>query len=389
MRVDYAVVGFVLALDALGFSVWYTASRAYIRDVLGDEAYSFVVLLIAAESLGYMLSPIAGILGDVYGRVRMALLGVLRAPLLSLVAFVDPTHMPILVFLASTLSVLFYTNTLGLLLDLTRGSGRLYGLITIATPLAFGVGSLIPGLLKPIGGYELVFIFVGVIDGLSPLALLLVPSSSGNLGFSLRAAFSVFKSIPLSLIIAILLGNLASTLFWNIMSIKLYEVTGSLLAFGFVGGFLTTILSTIVRPLAGVLVDRFNADLVLASTYLAYTVYNTILYHTTGLTFILLWLIPLYPFRDVAQTMALSRRVSQDLQATVAGLINMLWGLASLAYVVAYAHGIGLLEAFYIQLASLTMALAFMTRLVVHHLHQDLIRGRTSSHDRTADNTFI
>jgi hypothetical protein len=40
----------------------------------------------------------------------------------------------------------------------------------------------------------------------------------------------------------------------------------------------------------------------------------------------------------------------------------MLWGLASLAYVLAYAYGIGLLEAFYIQLVSLIIALILMVR---------------------------
>jgi len=365
MWIVYVVVGFVLALDALGFGVWYTASRAYVRDVFGGEAYTFVVLLVAAESLAYALSPVAGVLGDVYGRVRVALLGVFRAPLLPLIAFVDPTFMPVLVFLISILSVLFYTNVLGLLLGLIRGSGRLYGLITIATPLGYGVGSIIPGLLEPIGGYRLVFLFIGVVEGISPLMLLLVPSNSGGAGFALKAAIEVFKLIPLSIIAAIMLGNLALTLYWNVMSIKLYEVTGSLLAFGFVGGFLTTILSTLVRPLAGVLVDRFKADLVLASTFLAYAIYNTILFYTTGLAFILLWLIPLYPFKDVAQTMALSRRVNQNLQATVAGFLNMLWGLASLAYVLAYAYGIGLLEAFYIQLVSLIIALILIVRLAI------------------------
>jgi len=361
MRFVYAIVGLVLALDALSFGVWYTASRAYIRDVLGGEAYSFVVLLIAAESLAYTLSPVAGVLGDVYGRARIALLSVLRAPLLPLIAFVDPFLMPVLVFLVSILSVVFYTNALGLLLDLIRGSGRLYSLTTIATPLAYGVGSVIPGLLEPIGGYKLIFLFIGVVDGVAPLILLLAPSNPGSPVSTLRVAASIFKSIPLSLLVAIVLGNLALTLFWNVMSIKLYETTESLLAFGFIGGFLTTILSTIVRPLAGLVVDRFKADLVLASTYLAYAVYNILLYYTTGLTFILLWLIPLYPFKDVAQTMALSRRVDQSLQATLAGLLNMLWGLASLAYVLAYAYGIGLLEAFYIQLASLVIALILVT----------------------------
>jgi MFS family permease len=365
MWLVYFVIGFVLALDALSFGVWYTASRAYVRDVFGGEAYAFVILLVAAESLAFTLSPVAGVLGDVYGRVRVALLGVLRAPICVLMAFVDPTFIPVLAFLSSLLSVLFYTNVLGILLGLIRGSGRLYGLITIAAPLGYGVGSIIPGLLEPVGGYKLVFIFLGVVGGLAPLMLLLAPSNPGGGGSTLGVVVRTFKTIPLSLILAIILGNLALTLYWNVMSIKLYEVTGSLLAFGFIGGFLTTILSTMARPLAGVVVDRFKADLALALVLLAYAIYNTILFYTTGLAFILLWLIPLYPFRDVAQTMALSRRVDQSLQASVAGLLNMLWGLASLAYVVAYAHGVGLVEAFYIQLVLLVIASTLLIRLAL------------------------
>ncbi|MFZ8793822.1 MAG: MFS transporter, partial [Acidilobaceae archaeon] len=291
------------------------------------------------------------------------LLGVLRAPIAVLMAFVDPTFIPVLAFLSSLLSVLFYTNVLGILLGLIRGSGRLYGLITIAAPLGYGVGSIIPGLLEPVGGYKLVFIFLGVVGGLAPLMLLLAPSNPGGAGSPLGVVVRAFKTMPLRLILAIILGNLALTLYWNVMSIKLYEVTGSLLAFGFIGGFLTTILSTMARPLAGVVVDRFKADLALAIVLLAYAIYNTILFYTTGLVFMLLWLIPLYPFKDVAQTMALSRRVDQSLQASVAGLLNMLWGLASLAYVLAYAYGIGLMEAFYIQLILLIIASALLMRL--------------------------
>jgi MFS family permease len=365
MWLVYFVIGFVLALDALSVGVWYTASRAYVRDVFGGEAYAFVILLVAAESLAFTLSPVAGVLGDVYGRVRVALLGVLRAPIAVLMAFVDPTFIPVLAFLSSLLSVLFYTNVLGILLGLIRGSGRLYGLITIAAPLGYGVGSIIPGLLEPVGGYKLVFVFLGFVGGLAPLMLLLAPSNPGGGGSTLGVVVRTFKTIPLSLILAIILGNLALTLYWNVMSIKLYEVTGSLLAFGFIGGFLTTILSTMARPLAGVVVDRFKADLALALVLLAYAIYNTILFYTTGLAFILLWLIPLYPFRDVAQTMALSRRVDQSLQASVAGLLNMLWGLASLAYVVAYAHGVGLVEAFYIQLVLLVIASTLLIRLAL------------------------
>jgi len=361
-----AALGLALAIDGAAFGAWYTASRAYIRDVMGGEAYTFVALLVAAEGLPFILAPFAGFLGDLYGRRRLALLGVLRGPLVPLFALLDPRLALSVVFVYSTLSIVFYTNTLGLLLSAIRGSGRLYGLVTLATPLAYGFGSIVPGLLEPLGGYKLVFVAVGFMEVLAPLPLLLAGGDSMVGGGSRRGLLDPILElggyVPLGLIAAILLANIASTLYWNMMSIKLYEVTGSLLAFGFIGGLLTTLISTAARPVAGALVDRFNADTVLASTYLAYTVYNIALYYATGVYFMVLWLIPLYPFRETAQVMAISRRVPQSLQATAAGLSSTLWGLASLAYPLAYLAGVDLSTASLGQL----LALSFSAILVFY-----------------------
>ena len=361
-----AALGLALAIDGAAFGAWYTASRAYIRDVMGGEAYTFVALLVAAEGLPFILAPLAGFLGDLYGRRRLALLGVLRGPLVPLFALLDPMFALSVVFVYSTLSIVFYTNTLGLLLGAIRGSGRLYGLVTLAMPLAYGFGSIVPGLLEPLGGYKLVFVAVGFMDVLAPLPLLLAGEDSRTRGSSRRGLLDPILELggymPLGLIAAILLANIASTLYWNMMSIKLYEVTGSLLAFGFIGGLLTTLISAAARPVAGALVDRFNADTVLASTYLAYTVYNVALYYATGVYFMVLWLIPLYPFRETAQVMAISRRVPQSLQATAAGLSSTLWGLASLTYPLAYLAGVDLSIASLGQL----LALSFSAILVFH-----------------------
>ena len=359
-------IGLALALDAMAFGAWYTASRAYIRDVVGDEAYNFIALLVAFESLPYILSPLAGFLGDLHGRRFLAITGGLPRVLLTpLVAFVGLDYMLAIVFSVSLLSVVFYSNLLGLLLWVIKGSGRLYGLVTLAAPLGYGIGSLIPGLLKPLGGYELVFLAIGLIEGLAAISLIPVCEAEGSNRADLRLLYVVARSLPLRLIVAILLSNIALTLFWNVMSIRLYEVTGSILLFGLVGGFLTTLASTVARPLAGLLVDRFGADSILASVLACYMVYNYLIYNATGLVLVMLWLVPLYPFREVSQVMSLSRRVPQNLQGVVAGLLNMLWGLSSLTYPLVYVARLGLEGAFILQILALAVSLALLVWVIV------------------------
>ncbi|MET1160338.1 MAG: hypothetical protein ABWW65_05200 [Thermoprotei archaeon] len=62
-------------ISGVGGSVYYTYSRPYLRDMLGETGYLVVNYLIAAESIPAILSIITGFLADRLGRRKVMLLG--------------------------------------------------------------------------------------------------------------------------------------------------------------------------------------------------------------------------------------------------------------------------------------------------------------------------
>ncbi|MDM7275679.1 MAG: MFS transporter [Thermoprotei archaeon] len=352
------LIAAILALDTLAFAAYYTASRAYVRDFLGEvEAYRYVAVLVAAETVPVLLAVALGVLGEAFrGRRLVAAVSVLRALFYPLVVFVDPKLIVIPVFLGSVFGYLFYINALGALLESVRGSARTYAVVTLVFPIFWSIGSLVPGVLEPIGGYTIVFAFVGLLGGLASalLALASRPGDSGAPGYS--SVVASLKLLKPRLIIVLLAAGAGLNLFWNIMSIKLYETSGSLLLFGLIGGTLTTILSTVARPVAGVLADKVEPIKMLAAVYATYTVYGLLMYRLEGMPFIILWLIPIYPFREVAQTMTISRSLPKEYQVTAASIITLTYSLPSITYPILYFVGVSVAEAAAIYVATLTLS---------------------------------
>ncbi|MEM1873376.1 MAG: MFS transporter, partial [Acidilobaceae archaeon] len=229
---EYALIALVLWLDTVSFAAYFFASRAYVRDSLGElEAYRYVALLVGFEGIASLAAPLGGVLGDVYGRRAVALLSLLRAPVylsIPIVTAYDPRLLFVPAFVGGVFSNIFYSNALGVLLHRARGSGRVYATVTMVFPLAWSVGSVIPGLLEPLGGYTLIFSSVGATALLASLLLALLGDNNSS-GARYRDALDSLSALPKSLLAGLLLAGAGLTLYWNLLSIKLYEVTESLL----------------------------------------------------------------------------------------------------------------------------------------------------------------
>ncbi len=352
------LIAVILALDTLAIAAYYTASRAYVRDVLGEvEAYRYVAMLVAAETIPVVIAVALGVLGEAYrGRRVVATISVLRAVFYPLVVFVDPKLIVIPVFAGSIFEYLFFINALGALLESVRGSAKTYAIVTLVFPIFWSIGSLAPGVLEPVGGYVLVFAIVGLLAGLSS-ALLALASEAGDAGTpSYSSVLDSLKLLKPQLILALLAAGAGLNLFWNIMSIKLYETSGSLLLFGLIGGALTTILSTVARPVAGMLADKIEPIKMLATVYATYAVYGLLMYKLEGIPFIILWLIPIYPFKEIAQTMTISRTLPKESQTTAASIITLTYSLPSITYPALYFIGVSVAEAAAIYVATLTIS---------------------------------
>ncbi|MEN2999130.1 MAG: MFS transporter [Acidilobaceae archaeon] len=322
-----------IALDQTAAAMYYAASRAYFSDLLGEGSYSFVLLLSAAEALPGLAGPLLGLLGDIRGARALLLLSALRGLLVPLIVLLPDLRAVGLVLLVSLLSALFGAAAFGSLLRASGGSATRYAKLSILFPLAWAIGGLIPAPVVERLSYLHLFALMGLLYSLSSLLSALFAEnslSSGNVGAALRV-------LPLRPLLGLALFSAGLSLFYSMIAVKLYRELGNdLLLFGFVGVSLTSLLSALARPLAGVAVERVGEQRALSLVIIAYSLYGTSLYLAAGSLLALLWLVPVYPFKDVAQTVYVSRRLPRELQATAAGILGMIYSLSSVANLLAY-----------------------------------------------------
>lgn len=348
-------IAFMLWLETVGFAVYFFASRAYIRDYMGEEAYRYVALLVGVEGAATLIAPLGGVLGDIYGYRLVALLSALRVLVYPAMALVDPRLLFVPAFAGSLLGSIFYSNALGALLSRVRGSARTYAFTTIVFPISWSIGSVIPGLLQPLCGYALVFATAGLFFGLASIVLMFTSNSRSDAS-NYSEVFRALSSLSPALLLGLLLAGAGLTLYWNLLSVKLYEVTDSLLLFGLFGGTLATISSILVRPLAGIVVDKTDPVKLLGVVYIVYLVYGVLMHFISGIFFAILWILPVYPFREIAQTIAISRRLPENLQNTAGGVITLAYSLPSIVYPLFYIQGYGMREGLAIYVLTLSTA---------------------------------
>lgn len=322
-------------LNGIGGAIYATYSRPYIADRLGVLGYSIVGFLLAAERIPSLASVFTGYLADVVGRRKLLLLGVARLPIYVFMGLLNPLFLPILVFVNSTLSSLIAPSIMGTVLYATRSSGFKYSLLATMTTIGWIFGGVIPGLLRPTIGSLGLFMLAGILVTISTIIQYVfypvTVSSQGSL--SIVDALKAIRRMSV-LALSLVLSSAAVGFFYTILSLRIYSEVKSLLAYGLIVSTSTAIANSIARPIAGKLVDKYNPLMMLCFSLIAYIALNTGIYFSTGVAMIILWALPVYPFRDTATIIALSRSMPMSLQSTVAGLnitLNSLAGIVILA----------------------------------------------------------
>ncbi|MEM4737341.1 MAG: MFS transporter, partial [Acidilobaceae archaeon] len=178
---EISPIALVLFINEVATATYFFSSRAFIRVLMGEDVYRYVILLISFESIANLFALLGGVLGDLYGRRIIALLSGLRALTyfsIPLAITYDLKLTFALFFVSKVFDGLFFSNALGTLLSRSKGSGRLYATSSTIFPIAWSIGSLVPGLLEPRGGYTLIFTFIGVATLFASLFLAVVGKES-------------------------------------------------------------------------------------------------------------------------------------------------------------------------------------------------------------------
>jgi MFS family permease len=229
----------------------------------------------------------------------------------------------------SLLFSLAYTGLLGSILSTARGRGVYYSIIAIGGSLGWAFGGLLAGLLYS-GGLALLAASALIAAGFAAALPVSMEASSERpsltqLLSSLRGSGALTSSVVAS--------QAALLIFFNSAALKLKSELGDPIKFGIVFTTLTAVVSAAVRPLAGKLSDVVGHERLLLLSNAAYIPMCFGITVLSGAALIALWLVPLYPFRDVALSMSVSTRLPANLQGTAAGVIvfaNSFSGLLSI-----------------------------------------------------------
>jgi len=304
----------------MGYGVYYTYSRMYIEETRGQD-YGFASLIAAAEVTPLLFSVLMGYAADRLGRRRMIILGLGQSLSTIAMGLLPLPYLPLLSGLGALFYSIAYSAFLGAMLTGVAGSGYEYSLIAAAGSVGWGLGGVSAGVLHSLGT-QAAFGMAGLL--MMTAYLTAYASTPSHLEASRTPVPKELKEAMagiLHLFLSITLGGAGLTLFFTSSSLKLKAEIGNPILYGIVFSTITSLMSAAIRPFAGRLSDNIGHVRLLAISTALYIPMALGILEAHGYLLAVIWVIPLFPFRDVALSMSISTGLPRSLQATAAGVI--------------------------------------------------------------------
>jgi len=353
------------ALLAFAYSVYYTISRPlYGVDLYG---HSFVLFIAGAEYVPAVFSFLLGSISDAYGRKKILCLSLLGAIPLAVI-FLNENQGVIL--LSISLYSFFYTLavmiSISVVLERRENIGRNYSIIGLASGFGWAFGSslawfLHEALAKGIFIFILVSAYITGIYGLFTGYVGDDKKASRKVLVGLRVVYRNLSWFLPVLLLAYIGTAMGSNLNAVILDDKLHSfvedflsdvITNSRLLYGLFYAGLPVLIAIPARIIAGKLVDRGKERTLFISSIIAYLLIFPLLPFMSPLIFLLIWLIPVYPFYDTS-IYAISARSTGSHESTISGYISTVTSLAGLLVIIInyIVYGMGTLA--YVALTAL------------------------------------
>lgn len=253
------------------------------------------------------------------------------------------------------------------------------------TAIGWVIGGPTPGLLVDYIGPTGLFTLTGLLGGVSlaiqyayfPREALVMRKAN------LRELYQAIRS-TWDLALATVLAIAALNMFYNMIALRVYSEIHNLIIYGVALSASTALASAVVRPYAGKLVDKYNPVKIVIASLLAYILLNTGLYLSSGILLLILYAVPIYPFRDTATVIAISRKIPVELQSTAAGINTAMTSLAGfIVLLLTGTIGKDLARAYTLHLVLITSSIAILTyRNLKKHLEvldSPLLRRQVNS----------
>lgn len=353
-------------LSGIAGSIYYTYRTPYIYGAVGEaRGAELIPVIIASEQLPGFLALLTGPLADSIGRRKILVLSLLTPILYLMIGLVDPRNIPFITFTMSFIGVFTSPAISGIVMVLTNRRGKSYSILMTLSSIGWAIGGLFPYLLVTLFGSISVFLVVCILSLVASMLVLIfypqeisekpIVSFNSNL---LRIVKHVVRKTYL-LCLSAVIANAGLSMFYSVIGLRIYGEVGNLLIYGALLSTLTALAGAIARPFSGFLVDTYDPVRIALFSILSYYVLDTSIYFTRGYISMILWILPIYPFRDTAMTLALARKVELEYQSSLAGVfsaLNTLSGLLILS--LSRISGGNLLFIYIIHLMLLTVSLA-------------------------------
>ncbi len=359
--------GFFLAQLSFwaGYGAYYTFTRRYIEELRGQD-YAFVSMLTGAEEAPLIAAVALGFLADKLGRRKATLFGLGESIAVLAMGYVDIGYLPLLAGIAAFFYAIGYSAFLGAMLSGVKGSGYRYSIIAAAGSAGWGLGGVLGGFLYEFGA-RIAFTVSAILIGLAYMIAYIHIVAGLEVERQPRVKEVVDASRRSSVLItAIIIGQTALGLFFSAASLKLSSEIENPLLFGVAFSTITAFLGALTRPIAGRTSDLIGHERLLLATNIAYITLSYAIAVLHGLALIAAWILPVFPFRDVALSLSISTRLPSHLQATAAGIISFTTSISGLMILVIapQLESLTILHIFYIN----TILLSISSILIIYEL---------------------
>lgn len=310
-------------MGSLGWGIYYSVSRPYYSDILG-ATYTMVMIIASSEWGPGLTSTLWGYLGDRYGRNKVLPFGAL-AYTLSLVPLVPLQLVPLVVGIASLGWAIAWPSVLAIvsLLSSEEHVGKSYGYFAIGGSLGWGMSGILVGLLKPLLGFKPVLLLTGLLAGTAYIIAFMISRARGEVRLETVNVFKELRGALLVVAVIQVLLTLGFDFAYNLFLVHFYSDIGSnILVYGLVVTSLPAFIGALLRPLAGLIVDKIGGIKTIALVILAYSLDFMGLSYARGIYSVILWIIPVYVFYDTGMIKLASEASGREKRGTAMGIVN-------------------------------------------------------------------
>lgn len=309
-------------LHFVAWGVVFTFTTRYVAVELKGGVRA--MMLFTALNWGFTLfGLLAGTISQRIGEKKTILLGTLCSPPLLLATLIeDPYLLSILISITTLPWVLSWSVVIKVFFSTASGGqGKEYGEYTVGTGLGFFIGSVSTGILYGLGGPRLIFVSTSIMLVAPPFIYYWAyPASIRREKVVDPSIEPVVKKLSkpfMSLLLAVFTRELLYSIAPNKLDSSLELILASVddwlryMFYGIVysGGAL---ISPLVRLIAGRIVDKYGAIRIYVATVAGYVLVYWLFIETYGLTSILVWQIPLYPFLDISFNTLVAQKLKPE-----------------------------------------------------------------------------